>query len=191
MRLTFRVLLPVAQAAFTIALVLTNSGGAPRFRAARLCDWEPSASCGPVAVPTAIARLVESDLPAVPVLAPSYLWIGGPDHPNLSLLVKLFGLAGIGIWFFVGQFLDDIAACLLKDLRPKRHIYDGLFSVFIIVSSCVVFVESDITSFALSSSEWVIRVYSLCWLLFGCTALLFQIGWIKRSGHWTYCETRS
>jgi hypothetical protein len=41
------------------------------------------------------------------------------------------------------------------------------------------FVESDITSFALSSSELVIRMCSLCWLLFGCTALFFQIGWEK------------
>src|SRR5713226_2170246 len=121
MRLSFRVLLPVAQAAFTIALVLTNSGAprcSERFRAVSRCDWDPSAYCEPV-VPAAIARLVESNLPVVPVLAPSYFWLGGPDHPNLPLLVKLCGLAGIGIWFFVGQFLDDIAAALLKDLSPE------------------------------------------------------------------------
>jgi hypothetical protein len=191
MRLSFRVLLPVAQAAFTIVLVLTNCGE-PRFRAASLCDWDPSGYCGPAAVPAAIAQLVESNLPAVPVLAPSYSWLGGPDHPNLPLLVKLFGLAGIGIWFFVGQFLDDVAAALLKHLSPRRHIYDGLFAVFIIISSCAVFVESDITSFALSSSELVIRICSLCWLVFGCTALVFQIGWSsKDAGHWFHCQTRS
>jgi hypothetical protein len=183
MRLSFRVLLPVAQAVFTLALVLTNSG-ALRFRAASNCDWEPSAYCGPVAVPAAIGHLVESNLPAGPVLAASYLWLGDPDHPNLPLLVKLFGLAGIAIWFFVGQLLDDVVAALLKDVSPRRHIYDGLFSVFVIISSCVVFVESDITSFALSSSESVIRICSLCWLLSGCTALLFQIGW-------SHCQTRS
>lgn len=180
MRLSFRVLLPVALAVVTIALVLTNSG-APRFRAASRCEWDPSAYCGPVAVPAAIGRLVESNLPAAPVLAVLYLWLGDPDHPNLPLLVKLVGLAGIGIWFFVGQLLDDIAAALLKDASPSRHIYDGLFSVFVIISSCVVFFESDITSFALSSDESVIRICSLCWVLFGCTALLFQIGWSKHS----------
>jgi hypothetical protein len=187
MRLPFRMLLPVAQAAFTIALVLANYG-LPRFRAASRCDFDPSAYCAPVAVPAAIGRLVESNLPAVPVLAASYVWLGGPDHPNLPLLVKLLGLAGIGIWFFVGQLLDDIAAALLKELRPRRHIYDGLFSVFVIISSCVVFVESDITSFALSSSESVIRICSLCWLSFGWTALLFQIGWRRRSGHWIHYQ---
>jgi hypothetical protein len=189
MQLSFRVLLPVAQAAFAITLMLTNSG-APRFRAASRCDWDPSAYCGPVAVPAAIGRLVESNLPAVPVLAVSYFWLGDPDHLNLALLLTLFGLAGTGIWFFVGQLLDDIAAALLRDVSPRRHIYDGLFSVFVIISSCVVFVESGITSFALSSGESVIRICSVCWLLFGCTALLFEIGWSKRFGHWIHCQRR-
>jgi hypothetical protein len=75
MRLSFRVLLPAAQAAFTIALALNNFGVVP-FRAASRCDWEPSAYCGPVVVPAAIARLVESNLPAVPVLALPYVWLG-------------------------------------------------------------------------------------------------------------------
>jgi len=190
MRLYFRVLLPVAQATFTIALLLTNCG-APQFRQVSRCDFDSSAYCAPPAVPAVTARFVELDLPAVPVLAPSYVWLGGPDHPNLPLLVMLFGLAGIGIWFFVGQFLDDVAAALLKHVSPRRRIYDGLFFVFIIMSSCAVFVESDIASFALSSSELVIRVCSMCWLVFGCTALLLQIGWIsKGTGHTTMCQTR-
>jgi hypothetical protein len=157
--MSFRALLPVAQAVFTITLVLTSSG-APRFRAASRCDWEPSAYCGPLAVPAVIGRLVEANLPAAPVLAASYLWLGDPDHPNLPLLVTLFGLAGIGIWFFVGQLLDDIAAALLKHASPRRHIYDGLFSVFVVISSCVVFVESDITSFALLADKemWTFSV---------------------------------
>lgn len=191
MRLFFRVLLPAAQAAFTIALALNNFGVVP-FRAASRCDWEPSAYCGPVVVPAAIARLVESDLPAVPVLALPYVWLGGPEHPNLPLLGTLTGLVGIGIWFLIGIFLDDVAAALIEHRSPRRRIYDRLFCVFIIISSCAIFVESDITSLALSSSELVIRICSLGWLLFGCTALLFQIGWTsKGAGRWIHFQTRS
>jgi hypothetical protein len=180
MRLSFRTLLPAAQAAFAIALLLTNSG-APKFRSVSRCDWDPSVYCTPE-IPEVVARLVESNLPAVPVVAPLYVWLGGPEHPNLPSLVTLLGLAGIGIWFFVGQFLDDFVAALMKRLGPRRHIHDGLFSTFIIISSSVVFVESGLTSFALSSSQLVIRVSSLCWLVFGCTALLFQIGWSSKGG---------
>jgi hypothetical protein len=190
MQLNFRVLLPVAQAAFAIALLLTNCG-APQFRQGSVCDFDASAYCGPPAVPAVTARFVEVNLPALPVLAPSYFWLGGPDHPNLRLLVMFFGLAGIGIWFCVGRFLDDVAAALLMHVSPRRHIYDGLVFVFIIMSSFAVFVESDIASFALSSSQLVIRVCSMCWLLFGCTALLLRIGWIgKGAGHPTMYQTR-
>jgi hypothetical protein len=189
MRLSFGVLLPTAQAAFTIALALTNFGVAS-FRVARRCDWDSSAICRP-AVPSVVTDLVEANLPAVPVLALPYVWLGGPDHPNLPLLGMLIGLLGIGIWFLIGVFLDDVAAALVKHLSPRRHLYDRLFSVFVIVSSCAVFAESDITSFALSSSELVIRICSLCWLLFGCAALLFQFGWrSKGAGPWIHFQTR-
>jgi hypothetical protein len=191
MRLFFRVLLPAAQAAFTIASALNNFGVVP-FRAISRCDWDPSAYCGPAVVPIAIARLVEANLPAVPVLALPYVWLGGPDHPNLPLLGTLVGLLGIGIWFLIGVFLDDVAAALVEHRSPKRHIYDRLFTVFIIVSSCAIFAEADITSLALSSSELVIRICSLCWLLLGCTALFFQTGWrSKGTDHWIHFQTRS
>jgi hypothetical protein len=171
MRLSFRVLLPAGQAAFTIALALTDFGVVP-FREANRCDWDSSAYCGPPAVPAVLAHFVEANLPAVPVLALPYVRLGGPDHPNLPLLGMLTGFLGIGIWFLIGVFLDDVAASE-EHLSPTRHIYHRLFAVFIIISSCIVFVESDITSFALSSSESVIRVCSLCWGLFGFAALLF------------------
>jgi hypothetical protein len=179
MRLSFRVLLPAAQAAFTIALALTKFGVVP-FREASFCGWDFSAYCTVAAVPAVIAHLVEANLPGVPVLALPYVWLGGPDHPNLPLLGMLTGLVGIGIWFLIGIFLDDVTEALVQRRRPRRHIYDRLFSIFIVISSCAVFIESDVTSFALSSSESVIRICSICWLLFGCTALLVQIGWISR-----------
>lgn len=179
MRLSFRVLLPAVQAAFTVALLLNNCG-LPSFRPATRCDWDPSAYCEPVRIPVVVARLVESNLPAVPVLAPPYVWLGGPDHPNLFLLVPLSGVVGVAIWFFVGQFLDDVAAAWLRRVSPRRHIFDGLSSVFVIISSCAVFVESDITSIALSSSELAIRICSSCWLVFGSTALVFQMCWSKK-----------
>ena len=174
MRPSLRVLLPAAQAALTMATAL-SSFRAPQFRMASRCDWDPSAICTPF-VPAKIVRLVEINLPALPVLAPLYLWLGDPDHPNLPLLLSLFGLAGIGIWFFVGQFLDHVAEALMKHRGPRwRIISYGLLFVFIIVSSCSVFIESQIIGMYLSSSELAIRIYSLCWLVFGCTALLSQI----------------
>jgi hypothetical protein len=189
MQFSFKVLLPAVQAAFTIALALTDFGVVP-FREASPCDWDSSAYCAPPAVPALVAHLVESNLPAVPVLALPYVWLGGPDHPKLPLMGMLIGFLGIGIWFAIGVFLDDVAAALIKHLIPTRHICDRLFSVFIIVSSCIVFVESDITSFALSSSESVIRICSLSWVLFGFAALVFQIGWSKRSSSLDSCQTR-
>ncbi len=177
MRSYFKVLLPVAQAVLAIAL-LSSHCGAPRFvEATGPPDWQPS---GPPTLPSVVSRFVGSNLPAVPVLAPAYALLGGPEHPNTPWLVALVGLVGIGIWFFVGQFLDDVAA-LWKGLGRRRHIYDGLFSVFIIASSCIVFVESDITGIALSLDESVVRGYSLGWLVFGCTTLLFQVVWSRKT----------
>jgi hypothetical protein len=185
MRLTFRVLLPLAHVAFTAALLLM-SASQPQFQQASRCgDFDPSAYCLPTPIPTRVACFVELNLPAVPILSPLYSLLGGPDHPNLPVLIMLFGLAGIGIWFFVGQFLDDVAAAFLYHPVPRRRLYAGMFSVFLVISSCVVFVQSDITGFALSSNELVIRVCSLSWLVVGCATLLFRIGW-RRRGTWRW-----
>ena len=173
MRPSFRVLLPAAQTALTIATALSNFA-APQFRMASLCDWDPSAICTPFFSAT-IVRLVEINLPALPVLAPLYLWLGDSNHPNPPLLLLLFGLAGIGIWFFVGQFLDDVVESLRQHRGPRRRIHCALPFVFITIASCAVFIESDVVGVELSSSESAIRTYSLCWLAFGCTGLLSQI----------------
>ena len=180
MRLLFRVLLPLVQVAITVGLLLTNCGVPPFTEASRCGFLDSSDYCPPTPIPAVVAHFVETNLPAVPVLAPLYDLLGGPDRPNLPVLVTLFGLAGIGLWFFVGQFFDDAKAALLKHSVPRRRVYEGLFSVFLITSSCAVLVESEITSFALSSSQLVIRACSLCWLLFGCTALVFQISWSRK-----------
>ena len=85
------------------------------------------------------------------------VWLGGPDHPDLSLLVTLFGFAGIGTCFFVGQFLDDFVAALTKRLGPRRHIHDGPFSIFITIFRASCSLNPGVTSFALSSGQLVTR----------------------------------
>ena len=127
MRSHFRVLLPLAQTVFTAA-VLISAAAQPRFRAAGHCGFfDPSEFCPPIPVSSLVAHFVESNLPLLPVLAPFYNLLGGPDRPNLPVLVTLLGLAGIGIWFCVGQFLDDVIAAFQNHPIPRRHLYPSIF----------------------------------------------------------------
>jgi len=178
MRWVFSALLPLAQSTFAIVLLLTNCGE-PRFRPVSRCDWDPSAVCGLVVLPAVATRFAELNLPAVPLLEQPYVWLGGPDHPNLPWLVTLLGFAGLGLWLFVGRFLDDLIGAVLTRPSPGRRICSKLCSVFVIISSCIVWIQSDITSSALSSPEPEIRLVALCWLVFGCITLLFQGRWSR------------
>jgi hypothetical protein len=180
MRLCFKVMLPVAQSAIALALIASNRG--PQFIQVIGPRDDPYAYFAPRDLPTAVVRFVETDLPAAPALVPLYVLLGGRDRPaNTPWLIAAFGLAGICIWFFVGQFLDDAIAALRKRLTPRRHIADALFSAFIIASACTVSFESDIAGFALSLNESTAKAYSLCWMAVGCTALLVQMGWARKS----------
>ena len=183
MRLFFRLVLPVAQVLFTLALLGTDVGwrplfGTPRFRQISRCDWDESAVCGPVVLPAGASRFAEFNLPAIPLFEQPYVRLGGPNHPDLPPLVMLCGMAGIAIWFFVGRFLDDITVTLLKRPPTKRRIYDIIFWLFVIASSSIVWTESDITSSALSTKELTVEMAALLWLLFGGAALLLELRWL-------------
>jgi hypothetical protein len=178
MRLRFKLVLPVAQALFAIALIASNRS--PEFIQAT--GPLGSTYFAPRNLPASVIRFVETNLPAVPVVAPIYVLVGGRERPgNTQWLIAAFGLAGMGIWFFVGQFLDDVVAAAMKRLDPRRHVFDRLFSAFVVASACAVFVESDVASFSLSLGESVVRVDALCWIAFGCGALLVQIGWTRKA----------
>ena len=41
-------------------------------------------------------------------------------------------------------------------------------------------IEADIASFALSLEESTVKIAALCWLVFGCAALLTQVGWTRK-----------
>lgn len=170
MRLRFKLVLPLAQAAFAIALMASP----PQFR---MVVGPVGAYYPPPDLPTGVIRLIEANLPAVPVLAPVYVLLGGRDRANTQWLIAAFGLAGIGIWFFVGRFLDDVVAALRKRVSPSRHVFDKLFSAFIIASACIVFVEADVASIALSLERPLVIVDALGWVTLGCIALVAQVGW--------------
>jgi hypothetical protein len=184
MRLFFRVLLPAVQVLFTLALLGTDVGtrplfGPPRFRMASRCDWDPSAVCGPVVLPVVVTRFGELNLPAIPLLEQPYVWLGGPDRPNQPWLVVLVGFAGVGLWFFVGHFLDDLTWALRKRLSPGRRIGGMMISLFVIIASFIVWIDSDLTSSVLSSQQSDIRLFSLLWVTFGCVMLLLQVRWSR------------
>jgi hypothetical protein len=172
MQLGFKLVLPLAQAACVIALMASP----PQFR---MVIGPVGAYYPPPNLPTGVVRLIETNLPAVPVLVPVYVLIGGRDRANVQWLIAAFGLAGIGIWFFVGRFLDDVVAALRKRLSPGRRVFDKLFSAFIIGSACMVFVEADIACIALSLERPIVMADALCWGVLGCIALVAQVGWAR------------
>ena len=175
MRHIFKTALPVAQAVLAIALIASNPR-APFMSAVNEGYAEPIES------PIGVAHFVEANLPAVPVVVSAYVLLGGHDpSADIQELVAAFALAGIGTWFFIGRFLDDVIAALRGRLIPRRHIADGLVSAFIVASSCVVFVESEIAKFALSMEKSALAAYSLCWIVLGCTLLLAQVGWAYKA----------
>src|SRR5262249_35665762 len=139
----FRILLTGAQAALTIALVLHNVNfGAHEFRTVSNCDIDSSHYCGPPPLPEVFSQFAELNLPVLPIAILPWLDLGESDYRNLPLLYALYGFLGIGIWFHAGQFLDNLAASFTNKLRLRRHIYDRLFSGFIILSSCFVLFAS-------------------------------------------------
>jgi hypothetical protein len=177
MRLGFKLVLPVAQAAFAIALIAS-----PGPREFRMVVGPVGAYHPPPDLPIDVVRLVETNLPAVPVLLPLYVLRGGRDHANTQWLIWAFGLVGTGIWFFVGHFLDDVVAALCGRLSARRHVLDRVFSAFIIISACMVLVESDVASFGLSLEQLFVRVDALCWVAVGCIPLAAQTSWARGAG---------
>jgi len=176
----FKAVLPVLQIVVAILVFTTNRN--PEFTT---LTGPPDAYHEPRNLPTGVTRFAEMNLPAIPLVAPIYLMSGGRDRPaNTTGLIAAFGLVGIGIWFFVGQFLDYLAAVLQKRRRPRRHIFDALFSGFIIASSCMLLLEANIASFALSLEESTVKVAALSWLVFGCAALLTQVSWTRKVHTW-------
>jgi hypothetical protein len=177
MRLCFKLALPVAQAASAIALIEL-----PGPRILRMIVGPVGAYHPPPDLPTGVIRLIEANLPAVPVLLPLYDRLGGRDHANTQWLIWAFGLVGIGIWFFVGYFLDDVVTALSGRLAARRHILDRLFSAFVIASACLVLIESDVVCFGFSLERPFVRVDALFWVALGCITLAAQASWARRGG---------
>ncbi|HSZ62675.1 MAG TPA: hypothetical protein VK828_12815 [Terriglobales bacterium] len=177
----------MAQAAIAIVLIVSNRG--PQF----IQVIGPSdAYFAPRYLPASVVRFVETNLPAAPAIVPAYELLGGRDRSvNTPWLIAAFGLAGIWIWFFVGQFLDDAIAALRKRLTPRRRIVDGLFFALMIASTCIVLIESDIADFALSLQESSARAYSLPWIVVGCTALFAQVAWDRKTKVHLACSKQS
>ncbi|MHB8216534.1 MAG: hypothetical protein ACYDDS_10690 [Candidatus Sulfotelmatobacter sp.] len=56
---------------------------------------------------------VETNLPAMPVVVPSYWLLNEHIHPfKTPWRIFGFGVAGVGIWFFVGRSVDDVLAAI-------------------------------------------------------------------------------
>jgi hypothetical protein len=175
MRLFFRTVLPVAQAAIAIALITSP----PKFRTV---IGPVDAYYPPPSLPTGVIRFAEMNLPAVPIIAPLYVLSGGREGANTQWLIAAFGSAAIGIWFFVGQFLDDVVAAWRKRLSPRRRVPDRLFFAFVIASACLVFFEAEVASIALSLDRPLVMVAALCWAAFGWKALVAQARWARKAG---------
>src|SRR6185437_9615037 len=157
------------------ALLLTNCG-VPRFKMVIGPIDSEGAYFPPEQVPSVVTDFAEWNLPVIPIVALPYFYLlGGPDHPNFSWLVVLLGIFGIGVWNYVGRFLNDLCAGSAR--MRKIGFYDGLAFMLIIFSSCLVLADADVTSFALSTSESSVRIVAICWLMVGCISLIFRLMW--------------
>ena len=78
---------------------------------------------------------VETNLPATPVLASLY-WLLGEPTPVFRTAWRIlgFGLVGIGIWFFIGRFVDDVLAAARGHVSPRGRVLDVVFFAYIVVS---------------------------------------------------------
>jgi hypothetical protein len=124
---------------------------------------------------------VAANLPAAPILIPLHVLLSDNAGPfEVPFVIVGFGIIGLCLWFFIGVFLDDLLAALRKNLAPRRHILDNLVSVFIIVSSGIVFANADIASLVLPLDKALVRICSVSWLVVGCTAITLQFVWPRR-----------
>jgi hypothetical protein len=189
MQVSFRRLLPVAQATLVIAFLALLIFTLHQF--ASTVPLKPTSS--EIDLQHADARRfdrfyrvdvfasywsVGTNLPATPILTPLY-WILGDRSPVFRKVWRIlgFGLVGIGIWFFVGRFVDDVLAAIRGQLIPRRRVSDVLFFVYIVASSLLVLADFEVFGFLLHFDAAALRVSSICWLALGCVALLAEIRW--------------
>jgi hypothetical protein len=127
---------------------------------------------------------IDTNLPALPILALLYQLLSGHTYLihvfNTAWRITAFGLAGTGIWFFVGRFVDDVLAATRGRLSPRRRTLDVLFFVFVVVSSFLVLACSQLLSPMLYFDGAALRISSIFWLAAGGTALLFETRWERR-----------
>lgn len=190
MRVSFKWLLPVIQAVFSITLLLLWDNAPPKFMTAiGPVESDVYRYHGPG--PKGVIDLrefsvdfrpnVETNLPAAPAVIPLFVALNGRTDPlETPQLLVGFGLAGIGIWFFIGRFADDALAARRQTLVPRMRILDVLFFIVVVALSLLVLAESDITSFALSLDQSAVRVASISWLIVGCTAVLCEAIWMRK-----------
>ncbi|HSZ61728.1 MAG TPA: hypothetical protein VK828_08010 [Terriglobales bacterium] len=126
---------------------------------------------------------VETNLPAMPVVVPLYWLVHNRIdvvHPfNTPWRILGFGFAGIGLWFFVGRFVDDVLASIRRQLSPRSRTLDVVFFVYVIASSLLVLADSKVLSFVLHFDAASLMISALFWLALGFAALLLQVRWVR------------
>jgi hypothetical protein len=197
MRVSFRRLLPAAQATFGIILLALWTYTLHQFASTvqlKPRSSEPDLEHADTASFNKFYRVdsfasywnVETNLPAMPVFIPIYGLLSDRiptiHQVNTAWRISGFCLAGIGIWFFIGRFVDDVLAALRGGLSPRKRIWDVLFFLYIVISSLLAFADSGVLSFLLHFDVMALRVSSMCWLALGCAALLFQVRWARKRG---------
>jgi hypothetical protein len=171
LRPNFGKVFPALQASFAILVFILNR--APRF----LVVSGHETFDVPPKLPAGVQCLMALDLPAMPILAPFYIRVGGLldgqlHWPANRWLAATFGLAGIFIWLCAGRALDDVINKFRRPhAEPERHPWDGPFLGLILACAGWVFVESDLASFVFQLDESIVRLISGCWLIFGCAVL--------------------
>jgi len=194
MRFSFRSLLPTVQGVFLIVLLALWT-----YTLRQLASTlQPTPSSPQIDLQHADARSfdkfsqidgfvsywsVETNLPAMPVVVPFY-WLLN-DRIDLIHSFKTawrilgFGFAGIGIWFYVGRFVDDALAAIRGLPIQRRRVSDVLFFAYVVASSLLAFADSQVLSFVLHFDAAALRFSSLCWLAVGCGALLLNVRWAR------------
>jgi hypothetical protein len=195
MRVSFRWLLPAAQITFAIILLALWSYTLHQFASTiqlKPFSSEPDLEHADTGSFNRLYRVdgfascwsVETNLPAMPVLIPIYRLLTDriPAFHQFKTAWRISGfcLAGIGIWFFVGRFVDDVLAAFRGGRSPRKRIWDVLFFLYIVISSLLVFAGSEVFGFVLHFDVTALRFSSMCWLAAGCTALLLQVRWAMK-----------
>jgi hypothetical protein len=190
MQLSFRRLLPVAQA--TVVIVSLGPLTLTLHQFASTVRTEPARS--EIDLQRADARRfdrfyrvdtfatywsVETNLPATPVIAPLLIGDRAPFF-RTAWRVLGFGLVGIGLWFFIGRFVDDVLAAGRGHVSPRRRVSDIVFFAYIVLSSLLILADSEVLSFVLHFDGSALRASSVCWLVVGCTCLLIETRWERR-----------